>query len=281
MAVDTLGITRRKDLQFADDYMGEDSRGVFTPREGLGWYARKQVEILETIARGFMFIGGEVGGGKDTFGVSTGALMKYVFDRPILLDFMPNRAFGEYKLYGISEIILAIKRIAKQLRVEGLEGSEDKKELAQFMEEATIRWLLEGEGYEIFKGAVWYISELKKLVYNRNPMSRTNKFMGSLGTVWRHLDLLVMGTHVYENELDEKAYLQYAKLRTNCTQTLTKGVFKVTIRRGAYSGSDFVVSNVIMPPIVFRLDGFETRDFLGGHRYFDLFSSKHMKFSGG
>lgn len=278
MSVDSLEITRRKDLEFADDYKGDDTRGIFIPREGLSWYARKQVEIFETINRGFMFIGGEPGGGKDTFGISTCAIQKYVYDRPILLDFMPNRAFGEYKLFGVSEIIKAVREIAKELRVEGIDGSQDKKELAQFMEEATKKWLLEGEGYDIFKGAVYYISELKPMAYNRTPMSRTNKFMGSLGTVWRHLDLLLMGTHVYENELDEKAFLQYAKLRTNCVQTLTKGVFKISIRRGIYAGADFVVSNVMMPPLVFRLDGNAPRDFLGGYRYFDLFSSKHMRF---
>lgn len=273
--LDTLERTR---LEFADDDKNEDGRGIFTPREGLGWYARKQVEILETISRGFMLIKGEVGGGKDLLGVSTSALMKYVFERPIILDFMPNRAFGEYRLIGVTEIIRMIREIAKQSRVEGIEGSQDKKELAQFMEEATIRWLLEGEGYDIFKGAVYYISELKKVAYNRNSMSRTNKFMGSLGTCWRHLDLLLMGTHVKENELDVKAFLEYAKLRANCTQTLTKDVLRANISRGQYAGPDFVVSNVIMKPLIFYINGKEPRDFLDGHCYFDLYSTKKMHF---
>lgn len=275
MVIDTLEKTR---LEFADDYMSEDTRGIFTPREGLGWYARKQAEMLETISRGFMLITGEQGGGKDLFGVSTCALMKYIFGRKIILDFMPNRAFGEYTHFGIHEILREVRAIAKAWKVLGIEKAGDKKELAEFMEEATIKWLLEAGGYDLFKGKAWYISELKKVAHNRKSMTRPNIFVGTLGTVWRHLDLSLMGSHVYENELDGKAFLQYAKLRTTCTQTLTKDVFRATIRRGIYAGPDFVVSNVILRPLTFYINGNEPRDFLNGNRYYDLYSTKHMRF---
>lgn len=276
MAVDTLELIK-PGLRFADDEDGDDTRGRFVPREGLSWYARKQVELLETIARGFMLISGEPGSGKDLFGVSTCSLYKYIFDRKVLLDFLPNKAFGKYTLFDVSTIIRKIRELAKAMKVEGIENSSDSKELAQWMEMATIKWLLEGEGYEIFKGAVYYVSELKKVAYNRNTPSRTNKFIGSLGTVWRHLDLLLMGTHVYENELDEKAFLQYAKLRTYCRQTVTPNLFKATIRRGMYTGENFVVSYE-MKPLVFYINGAEPRDFLGGKRFYDLWSTKHMRF---
>lgn len=267
-----------KRLQFADEESSDDTRGLFIPREGLSWYARKQVEMLETISRGFMLVTGEPGGGKDLFTVSTSKLFKYIFNRPIILDFKPNKAFGEYTLFGVHEIIRKIREIAKAWRVLGIEDSKDKAELSEFMEEATVKWLLEGEGYDIFKGAVWDISELKKVAHNRKSMTRPNIFIGTLGTVWRHLDLLLMGTHVYENELDPKAFLQYAKLRTYCSQTLTQHVFQVIIRRGIYQGPDFVVSNVIMKPLVFTINGNEPRDFLSGKRFYDLYSTKHMNF---
>jgi len=269
-------IKRRADLQFADD--GEDDMQGFSIREGLSWQARQLVEKLETVARGFMLITGENGGGKDVFAVSTSAIFKYCFNRPIILDFKPRRLFGDYTLMNTATIIQKIREIAKAQRVEGIETSKDAGELAQFMEEATIKWLLEGEGYDIFNKAVYYISELKKVAYNRNPMSRTNKFIGSLGTVWRHLDLLVMGTHVKANELDVKAFLEYAKLRTHCKQTLELDVFKATIFRGMYAGADFVISNIALKPLVIYVNGNEPRDFLGGKRFYDLYRSKHMRF---
>jgi len=273
MATDLLD----KQVRFVDDDDAEEM-GDFQIREVLSWVVEKQIEQLRTISRGFMQISGEPGGGKDMFGVSTSAIFKYYFNRPIILDFQPKEAFGDYTLLDAPTIIEMIRELAKTYKVGGIENSVDTKELAQFMEEATIKWLLEGKGYDIFKKAVYYISELKKVAYNRNPMSRTNKFLGSLGTVWRHLDLLLMGTHVYSNELDVKAFLQYAKLRTKCTQTLKQNIIRAEVQRGMFAGPDFVVSNIAMKPLVLYIDGNEPRDFLGGKRFFDLYKTKHMKF---
>lgn len=271
MAIDIL----HTKLRFAEQEIETDD---FPVRDGLSWRAKKLVDQLSTIARGFMLINGENGGGKDLFAVSTAATFKYCFGRRAILDFLPCETFGEYVLLDVSTILQIVEDIARSYRVQGIEKSADSKELAQFMQEAIVKWLLEGEGYDIFKGAVFYISELKKVAYNRNPMSRTNKFIGTLGTCWRHLDLLVMGTHVYENEIDIKAYLQYAKLRAYCKQTMTQNLFKVTMMRGQYAGPDFVISNILMKPLVFYIDGNEPRDFLGGKRFYDLWKTKHMSF---
>jgi len=275
MATDTLD--GKQHLRFADDEYSEEMSD-FDVREDLSWSAERQVEKLRTIARGFMLITGEPGGGKDLFAISISALFKYLFNRRIILDFLPNKIFGNYTLMDAPTIIDKITELAKDYRVKGIEGSNDHKELAQFMEEATVKWLLEGEGYDIFQKAVYYISELKKVAYNRNPMSRTNKFIGSVGTVWRHLDLLLMGTHVYSNEIDVKAFLQYAKLRTKCTQTLEQCVIQAKVRRGMFAGPDFVVSNIAMKPLLFTVDGNMPRDFLGGKRYIDLYNTKHVNY---
>jgi hypothetical protein len=273
MAIDILHTKPR----FAEE---EDETHDFTIREGLSWRVKKLVDQLSTMARGFMFIGGENGGGKDLFAVSTAAIFKYYFGRRAILDFLPCETFGEYVLLDVSTILKIVEDIARSYKVQGIEKSADSKELAQWMQEAIVKWLLEGEGYDIFKGAVYYLSELKKVAYNRNPMSRTNKFIGTLGTCWRHLDLLVMGTHVYENEIDVKAYLQYAKLKTYCKslQIVKDDLFQATVLRGQYSGPDFVISNVLMRPLKIYIEGNEPRDFLGGKRFYDLYKTKHMHF---
>jgi hypothetical protein len=271
-----VGIIRKPDFQYVDDD-GDEMRD-FPVREGLSLSARLLVSKLKTIARGFMLINGEPGSGKDLFGVFVAKFMNYCFGRPVILDFRPKRLFGEYTFLDSVAIIRMITELAKELRVEGIEGSQDKSELAQFMEEAVVRWLLEGKGWDIFHGAVYYVSELKKVAYNRNSPSRTNKFTGTLGTVWRHLDLLFMGTHVYENELDIKAFLQYAKLRAYCSQTWNPDLFKITINRGNYAGPNFVLSNLSIKPLTLWINGAEPRDFLGGKRIYDLYLTKHMRF---
>lgn len=258
---------------------GQDDMGDFQLRDGLPWIVRQQLEQLDTIARGFMLVKGPEGSGKDLFMASTAKMFSYYYNRPILLDFQPKVLFGHYALLDSVAIIRMITEVAKALRVEGLEGSQDKGELAQFMEEAIVRWLLEGRGYDIFHKAVWCVSELKKVAYNRNHESRTNKFIGTLGTVWRHLDLLFIGTHVFENELDPKAYLQYTRLRAKCSQTMKPDIFRVDVERGMWAGPTFVIANVRLKPLTFWINGREPRDFLDGGCFYDLYQSKHMKFS--
>jgi len=268
-------------LQFADDgATGEWAD--FTIKEelvdGLSYSLRKQLDLLKTIARGFMLITGDVGSGKDLFLISTASLFKYFFGRKVILDFLPTSLFGDYTLMDAPTIVRKIRDIAKQYHVEGIEDSKDKGELAQFMEEATKKWLLEGEGYDIFNGAVYGISELKTVAYNRNPMARTNKFIGSLGTCWRHLNLLLMGTHVKANELDVKAFLEYAQLRAVCVQTLEEDIFQINVHRWQYASANWVVSGIKMRPLRFIINGNEPRDYLGGKRFYDLYKSKHMQF---
>jgi hypothetical protein len=268
-----VSVTEKPSIHYDDSKEFED----FKRLEGLSWIVNRQLDLFDQIARGEMLVKGNPGGGKDTFTASTAKIFQHYFNRPILLDFEPKPLFGPYTSMTMMDILKHIRKIAKKLRVEGIEDSQDKEELAQFMEEATIRWLLEGEGYDIFKNAVWVISELRKLAFNRNPMSRTNKFMGAIGTVWRHLDLLVMGTHVAQNEIDQKAFLQHANMRAHCSQSDTPNLFRVTVTRTSWTGSNFVISNLRLKPVTFWVDGAEPREFLGGARFFDLFYSKHMR----
>ena len=271
-------IDTKERIRFADDEGIEGEMEDFPIIGDLKYAARKQIELLKTIARGFMLIMGEPGGGKDLFAVSTASLFKHFMGRPIILDFLPNKLFGDYRLLDAPSILNMIRAIAKLYKVEGIEGSQDQTELTQFMEEATVKWLLEGEGYDIFHRAVYYISELKKVAYNRNPNARTNKFIGTLGSVWRHLDMLLMGTHVHANELDVKAFLQYSKLRTSCTQTLRQDIFIAKVYRGMYAGSDFVISNIALKPLVFTINGREPREYLDGHCFYELYRTKRMRF---
>ena len=84
-------------LRFADD---TDDMSDFPLREGLSWRARRDAEVLRSIGRGTMLIHGDRGSGKDLLGVVIDYLNKYYFGRPILVDFLPKKAFGKYTLFN-------------------------------------------------------------------------------------------------------------------------------------------------------------------------------------
>jgi len=234
------------ELRFADD---DDEMEDFPLREGLTYRARKFADLLRTISRGTMLVTGEIGGGKDLFLVSTAYLFKYLMGRRILLDFLPKRAFGEYTLFNAQVMMQEINKMAKAAGVEGIVDTKDQSEYDQFIEEETEKWALEGEGMILLKGAVVVLQELKRYCYKRNPHNRYNKFIGSLNSVVRHLDALIAGSHVKENEIDAFTYLQYAKIRAHCTWCLSiPDTTEVRIRRLALVDKADVPWHLDQPP---------------------------------
>lgn len=263
-------------LRYADD---NDEMADFRLREGLNWRQRKDAEFMRSISKGVGLISGDPGSGKDLFGGSTAFMQKYYFpQRRALLDFLPRRAFGEYVPFGMREMMGEINKMAKKAGVEGCETSKDPKEEEEFgerIENETIKWATEGEGELLFTDAVWYMQELRPKAYNRNPSARTNKFIGGVLTVWRHLDLLTMGTHTDPEEIDYKAFLKKVTWRAKCSWSITRpNTSIVTIARGVFIGGSNVFA-VEQTPVHYIVDGGKPRDFLGGLRLFDLYKSKN------
>lgn len=268
----------------APKYIDElDQLEDFPIREGLGWKARKEASFIRSIARGVMLITGSQGSGKDLFGISLCAMNKYyladIIDpsrpRKILLDFYPKRAFGEYIFFDPEIMLQEINKMAKAAKMEGFETSEDPEE-SDFIKESTRKWALEGEGELLLKGAVMYLSELKRYCYNRNPHSPINKYIGSINTLWRHLDLLVLGTHVKSNEIDVKSFLEYVTHNVNCDWSMTREhTTVVTLSSVRYmSGND--VYKVVGKKRKFLVNGNEPKTFLDGKKFYDLYETKNI-----
>ena len=272
-------------LRFADD---TDDMGDFLLRDGLSWRLRRDAEVIRSIGRGTMLIHGDRGSGKDLLGVVLDYLNKYYFGRPVLLDFLPKRAFGEYSLFDAQVMMQQINKMAKEAGVEGITASKDQKEYDEFIGEAVSDWVLEGEGYILFKGAVIHLSELKRYCPKRNPMNRFNKFVGSLNTVVRHLDALIIGTHTYANEIDEFTFMQYANIRAKCEWSVSEPhTTKATISLRGIIGADFAYGkNILLKPFYYTVNGNEPHSFVGfdadtsqgpvGDRFYDLYKTKSM-----
>lgn len=270
-----VAMEKPKRLVFADEHDGMDD---FPLREGLRWRSRKQAnEIYRPIARGTMLVTGERGSGKDLFAFSTAFLNKYYFGRRILFDTPPRQAFGDYVPFDAGVMMREINKMAKASGVEGITATNDQNEYEEFIEEAVKDWALEGEGYVLLKNSVLYLSELKRYCYKRNPHNKFNKFIGSINSIVRHLDMLVIGTHVYENEIDKYTYLQYANIRARCSWCVSREhTTKVRVGMTGIIGADFAFGGVMyeLPPLY--IDGIEPRTCLDGKSFFDLFLSKSL-----
>jgi len=266
-----------KECKFVDD---RDTMQDWAWRNDLPWRRKKEAQIYHSMSRGIFGVFGPPGSGKDLFGVSTAWLQKYYFGRRILLDFLPKKAFGQYTLFDGRVMMDEINKMARASGVEGIENSADQKEYDEFIGNETERWALEGEGYVMLQGAVLYLSELKRYCYKRQPHNKFNKFIGSINSIVRHLDLLVIGTHVFENEIDNFTFMQYvhtAGLKAKCEWMISREhTTKVIIERYGYMGADCAYGNISGKTMKIIVDGNTPRDYLGGKRFYDLWESKNF-----
>jgi len=269
-------------LRYAED---EDNLKDFPIRggyENLSYKAKKFVDLLRTISRGTMLVTGEVGAGKDLFAIMITFLFRHLMFRRVLLDFKPKKLFDmgdspKYVLFNAQVMMQEINKMAKAAGVEGIQTSQDQEEYDDFIEEATVKWALEGEGLTLLQGAVVYLQELKNYCYNRESNRRFNKFIGKLNAVVRHIDALIIGTHVKENEIDVKTFLQYAKIRAHCTWCLSKpNTTEVKIRRLALATADAVYSNIEGRPVTIYVNAVEPQSILDGKSWGDLYQTKNM-----
>lgn len=254
-------------LIFDDDV---DIVECLQPRDDLTWKERKEAEFLKSIGKGVMLVTGKPGSGKDLFAVSISYLNKHYFNRRILLDFHPKQAFGEYTMFNVQVMMKEIEKMARDAKTEGATDDETDK----IVTSASEKYIERNE--ILFQGSILYLSELKRYCYNRNPHNPVNKFVGSLCTVWRHLDLLIVGTHVQKHEIDQYSYLAYVTHWAKCSWSLSRpNTTDVTITRGAFIGSQGVY-DVTAKPVILHVDGAKPRSFLNNRRFYDLWPTKNL-----
>jgi len=259
---------------YYDDTDLEDLYHIPVVYENPTWAQKKEIELYKTLYRGVMLVTGKPRSGKDLFGITFSYLNKLYFGRSVLLDFKPKRLFGDYIPFDPTVLIREINKMARQSKFisDNVEAPMDKNEANYFVNYAQ-EWLDKNE--TLFKKAILYLSELKRYCYNRNPMSRMNKFIGSLCDIHGHLDLLVLGTHIDHREIDFKTYLKNVTIWANCKWSLTRpNNTMVTIRRGSYI-SEFGSFDVAMKPFRYWVDGAKPRSWLNGQRCYDLYNTKN------
>lgn len=222
---------------------------------------RREIKFYKSIYKGVMFVTGGARQGKDLFGVVLAYLMKRYFGRRILLDFKPKRLFGEYEYFNPQ---LMMGEISKMARLSEVDGDNANKSLgdeqAKKFTEAANEWI--NDNTLLFQGAVVYFSELRRYCYKRNPMNRINKFIGALATQWGHLDMLIIGTHLQEDEIDRYTFLEKAKLWAVCKWMLTRrDTTRAVIARDMYLGGNGVF-DAALNKVSYYVDGGVPREYL-------------------
>lgn len=222
---------------------------------------KKEMEALSTFNRGVMLIIGKAGSGKDLLAMSTCYQNKRFWGRRILLDMKPRRLFGEYTYF---DPMVMSKEIDKMARLASLTSDNPNEQVSSkedgILKSATDEWI--EEHTSLFEGSVLYLSELRRYCYNRNPHNRVNKAVGAICTQWRHLDMLIIGTHIQEHEIDRWTFKGNVTHWAECDWMVTQlNSTKAKIRRDI-ALTDYGNYNLRMRPIAITIDGGMPRRFL-------------------
>jgi len=274
-----MTLTMSKKVFLPDNYFDdtdlENLYSIPVVLENPTYRQRKEIELFKTLYRGVMLVTGKPRSGKDLFGVTFSKLNKVYFGRPVLLDFKPKRLFGEYIPFDPVLMVRQINNMAKQAKFKSDDTEEAmSNDEENYFKSMTEEWLNTNE--VLFKNAILYLSELKRYCYNRNPHSRMNKFIGSLCTIYGHLDLLILGTHVQAHEIDQYSFLYYITHWAKCKWSLVRPhTTDVRISRGTYL-TELGQFDVALKPIVYHVDGAAPRSWLGGARCYDLYNTQNL-----
>ncbi len=268
------------DTEFADDYYALNVNPDLTRQE------IEEAKLFSTMAHGVMLVTGRPGQGKDLWAHSYSYLIKrYFSNRKIFLDHKPKSLFGEYTPFTPDFMQAEITKMGKRANIDtetdeegNFTGSERKqKQKSHQMTEAVRDWLEDGsEGQVLLQNGILVLGELKRWCYNRRPHNPLNVLVGGICSIWRHLDLLIIGVTPQMHEIDQYTFLYYVTHWADCSWSISRPfTTDVKIRRGQYLDSTRGVFGVALKPIVFHVDGKKPRHFLGDKGFFDLYNSKN------
>lgn len=239
--------------------------------------------------RGFMLITGAPGAGKGLLAIMIAWKMRFYFGKTILLDYMPRKAFGLYHPFNDAVFVDQLARMSDVARgnvEKGIAESKGGKKHSELLENVTREWIAK-EGQVFLKNAVLNLDEIRRYLYKRRPFGPVGMVLGDLLTIWRHLDLLVIGMTLDKNELDTFSCIPRITSEVRCAWLSEKTIeeyglapysAKCTIYPTKYMGAfGQGILEVSGKPETFVVEGGKPRERLGGLRWVDLYNSKDAK----
>lgn len=252
--------------------------------EGLSEAEIKEAEAFERLGltRGVMLVTGAPGAGKGLFGtVLAWKIRRYFKGKRCLLDYKPKPLFDAdviepYTLFNGDFLMSQVKNMAEAVEVSVDSEAALNKQQADKAAKIAQSWI-EDQGAVLLQNGVLALDELKRYFHNRRPMNTLGIIMGYIVTIWRHLDLLIIGMTPYKKEIDQFSFLPYVTHWVRCEWNVSRpNTTTARIFRARFVGATGVFETV-GKPISITLNGNEPRESLGGKRYYDLYNSKDKK----
>jgi len=256
------------------DFGADDNNYSLTPDRGVnGLYGLelnegltdsevRMAEVLAPFARGVMIVHGQPGCGKGVFGAYVGWQMRRLFKKGgkpknILLDYQPKKWFdygysdNRFKMFDAEFMTAQIDTMASKIgkQTKKTEEAELNEEEIKDLRAVTTDW---AKKTVLFIFSVMELDELKRYCHNRRPHNPFGIMIGNIISVWRHLDMLILGMCPNINEIDVNNYLKYvthevqpswctARAKPSWENPTRSDTTKCVIRAKTHIGTDGVI----------------------------------------
>jgi len=246
-------------------------------REGLTEHEVEVALRVKRFLRGVMLVTGEPGSGKGLFGHVVAWIIKtYWQGRRALLDHKPRPAFGPYLPFDEDFLHEEFGKLAEMSKFKGelpKEIDPEDKERIKKVSKIAADWIRSERGRLYLQGAVLLLEEFKRYLHNRRPMNPMGITLSHIATWWRHFDILIIGMTPQKQEIDRISFLPYVTHEVRCWWT-PDGLAECDVYQTSWVSS-LGVLNVVGRPKRIVIDGWLSREELGGLRYFDLYNTKY------
>ncbi len=225
--------------------------------------------------RGIMVVDGPPGSGKDLFATVVAWKMKRYFNKTAILDFKPRKIFGPYMPFNEQTFGAQLGRLNEVAGFNDKTGSQKKQK------EIIGNWVA-SEGQVLFKNSVAVFQEFRRYFYKRRPFLPLGMCLADVFDIFRHLDLLVIGTCVDARELDDHSCLPKVTYRARAMPAKDEygrpipASTVVRIRSCTWMShiSQLQERGQIVPV---HVDGLKPRPQLNWKRYVDLYPSNNAQ----
>jgi hypothetical protein len=234
--------------------------------------------------RGIMLVDGPAGSGKGMVSNMISWKMKRYFNKKVLLDYKPRRAFGVYHPFNTQVLVEQLGRMSSLAK-----GDEVQANIAfqnPLMKDLTHEWMT-SKGQVFLKNSVLVLDEVKRYMDKRRPFNPMGLVLDDIFDIWRHLDILIIGATIDKNKLDQKRFIPAMTTEIRCTwltpytvqrHGLSEYSALYTIYPLRYVGAAGEgVLEVAGRPINRVIEGGKPRECLDGKRWVDIYNTKDAK----
>lgn len=146
------------------------------------------------LSRGLILITGPPGQGKTLTMTALVHKARYYYMRYPILDYKPREVFGEYIPFSVDFLVEQLKRVNEMIQA----GND------LLARQTGHKWFA-SEGREVFiRNGVLGLDELgKKWMPHNSAMNPVNQLIASIYTIYRHLNLTIIGCATDQHDVDK------------------------------------------------------------------------------